>query len=137
MKVVFKASDLFTVEAEGTTHTEVFTNLAGLAEVFSIGSCGACKSKDIVPIRRVVDDTPHYEVKCKGCGARLTMAQNKKGGTLYPRRRYNEKQSEVKAGKAVAGEWIPNGGWEQWTNERNDEAEETSLPPPTQTRKGR
>lgn len=126
MKVSFKASRLFIVEAEGNTHTELFGNLAGLAELFSVNECGACNSDEIIPIKRVVDDTPHYEIKCKSCNARLTLAQNKKGGTLYPRRRYNEKQSEVKAGKAVAGEWIPNGGWEVWTNERNDENEEST-----------
>lgn len=122
MKVELRASELFTVTAEGNTHTEVFGNLAGLAEVFGVSQCGLCKSKDIVPVKRVVDDVAHYEMLCRKCRGRLTMAQNKKGGSLYPRRKYHKDQSEVKAGRAKADEYIPNGGWEKWQGEaRNDE----------------
>lgn len=124
MKVEFRASKLFKVEAEGNTPVELFTNLASLAEIFSVSQCGACKSENITPAKRIVDDTPFYEMKCRDCGCRLALAQNKKGGSLYQRKRYNEKQSEVKAGKARAGDWIPNGGWEKWSNERNDDNEE-------------
>jgi hypothetical protein len=124
MKVQMKLSDLFTIEAEGTTQTELFANLAKLAEPFSVSQCGACKGRDIMPVFRIVEDNAHYEMKCQKCGARLTLAKHKKGDTLFPRRKYSEKQSEVKAGKAKAGDFVPNGGWQKWSNERNDESEE-------------
>lgn len=129
MQVEMQASKLFKITAEGNTHTEVFANLASLAEPFSVSACGACDSPDIVPIMRVVDDNTHYEYKCRNCNARLTLSKNKKGDTLFPRKKYNEKQSEVKAGKAKAGEWIPNNGWEKYMSEaRNDETEDASVP---------
>jgi hypothetical protein len=130
MKVQFKAAKQFIIEAEGSTHVELFGNLAGLAEVFSIDSCGACKSENIVPIRRIVEDNQHLEMRCRNCNARLTLAQNKKGSTLYPRRKYSEKQSEVVAGKAKVGDWIPNGGWQVYMGEaRNDDSEEGAAAP--------
>jgi hypothetical protein len=128
MKVEFKASELFTVTAEGTTHAEVFGNVAGLAEVFSANTCGLCRSGNLIPIKRVVDDVAHYEMKCRDCGARLTMGQHKKGGSLYPRRRYHQEHPDVKAGKVQWDRdnppYLPNGGWEKWVGERNDDSEE-------------
>lgn len=129
IKVNFRSTELFTVEAEGSTHIEVFAEIAKLAEVFSAKECGMCKSHDIVPTHRTVDGVSHYEMKCNGCNARLTLAQSKKGGTLYPRRRYHKDQSEVKSGRAVAEDWIPNGGWQKWQNERDDSNEEAAPPP--------
>lgn len=127
MQVQFKASELFTVVAEGNTHTELFSNLAGLTEIFSITSCGKCGSLDIIPVKRIVDDVSHYEMRCRKCNARLTLAQSKKGGGLYPRRRYHEKQFEVQSGRAKEGDFIPNNGWQIWSGERNDESEKKSI----------
>lgn len=119
MKVEYKASELFTVTAEGNTHTELWSNLAGLAEVFGVEKCGMCGSHELLPIKRVVDDVSHYELTCKKCRARLTLAQNKTGSSLYPRRKYHKLQSEVQAGRAKVDDYIPNNGWEKWVPEDN------------------
>lgn len=123
MKVSFRASELFTVEAEGSTHAELFENLATLSETYSVQKCGCCGGSDIIPIKRKVDDDVHYEMKCNKCNARLTISK-KKTGELYPRRRYHPKQGVVKAGKAKEGDYVPNNGWEKWSNERNDDGAE-------------
>lgn len=122
MKVQCKASKRFVVEAEGSTFAEVFENLAKLVETYSEEKCGKCGKDNIVPIVRKVDDDTHYEMKCRDCNARLTISK-KKTGELYPRRKYHPKQGVVRAGKVKEGDYIPNKGWEQWTNERNDDTE--------------
>lgn len=122
MKVQCKVSKSFIVEAEGTTAAELFENLAKMVETYSIEACGLCGGEEIVPVSRTVAGDIHYEMRCRKCNARLTISK-KKTGELYPRRKYHEKQGIVKAGKAKAGDYIKNNGWELFKKEVDDNEE--------------
>lgn len=120
MKVQFRASPKFVVGAEGNTHKEVFEELAGLSEVFSNDTCGACQSSNTLPIVRTVDGNNFYEMACRDCRARLSFGQSKTGGSLYPRRRRHDKHPDVVAGRAEADSWLPGNGWVVYNPRDND-----------------
>lgn len=122
MRVEFKASELFTVCGEGATHKEAFKEVASMVEPFSISECGKCRSHDIYPVVRTVDKFTYYEMKCRKCRSKMSYGQSTENGALYPRRKYHDRHPAVKAGQAEVGDWLPNNGWEEWVNERDDEA---------------
>lgn len=65
---------------------EVFEHVAKFAEVFETNTvCGNCKSEDVRPSVRVVEDNKYYEKKCNACGYGFSYGQTKKGGTLFPK----------------------------------------------------
>lgn len=134
MKVTFQSSDLFTIEAEGNTHTEVFERLSSLSEVFSSNQCGCCQSDRLVPVHRVVDEVSFYEFKCTKCYAKLSMGQHKKGGTLYPRRRYHKEHPDITSGKVKWDKdnppFLPNNGWSKYNSKSTEDAE-VNTPTPT------
>lgn len=104
MKVSYRASKKFSVEAEGENHKQVFEKLAALAEVFGIERCGKCNSEDIIPIVRTAEDKKkkthtYYELRCKNCYAKFAFGQHLQGGTLFPQRKDGE------------GNYKPDGGW--------------------------
>lgn len=127
MQVHFRVNDMVTVVGEGDSHTDVFEELASLADAFrDVDVCGCCKSvwtdKDgqvvrtfgIQPIHRQnKQNDDFYEFLCKNfkCKARLSLSQNKKGKTLFPRRKFHSTHPDVVAGKAKDGDWLPNNGW--------------------------
>ena len=92
------------IEVEGSNQKELFKQMAEVQEVFDISACGACKGKDIHNVVRHVEDNDFYEYHCQNpqCRARLAFGQNKKGNTLFPKRRDDQ-------GKPLA-----NGGWSKW-----------------------
>lgn len=111
MKVSYKASNRFTIEAEGNTHKEVFTNLASLTEVFGVDKCGKCGCEDIVPIIRKAEDKKKkvhtfYELKCRKCFAKFSFGQHLTGDTLFPQRKDPD-----------TGEYKPDGGWVKFVKE--------------------
>lgn len=96
-----KASMVFggiQISADGDAK-EVFTELAGAAEVFGNSVCGACGSEHTVPVVRENDGNTYYEMRCQSCNCTLGFGQTKVGGRLFPRRK--DKQ----------GNWLPNRGW--------------------------
>ena len=119
MKVEFQVSKLATVTGEGDSHKAVFAQIAGLAEVFSIGKCGKCTGDAIVPVVRQQDKFTYYEFAClnTSCRARLSLGQSKDNGELYPRRKYHDKHPLVVAKKVSEGDYIPCNGWEVYVKE--------------------
>lgn len=123
MQVHMKTSPLFTVVGEGSTQKDAFKNLADNIEPFRIGACGMpnCGSKNIFPRVRVQSKFTYYEMTCADCWAKLSYGQSTENGALYPRRKYHEKHPLVKAGKAKVDDRMPNGGWEKWVKEEQQE----------------
>jgi hypothetical protein len=114
MKVSFRASKKFTVEADAEDHKAVFAQLAALSEVFSVNACGNCKSEDIVPVVRNSKDKKgkvfkYYELRCRKCNARFAFGQHNEGGTLFPQRKDPETQ-----------EYKPNDGWVVFKKEEDE-----------------
>ena len=108
------------VEATGSTHTELWEELAALEEAFTETTCGKCGGSHIRHIVRENDDgDKFYEVHCQNmkCRAKLRMSQRKKGGNLYPRRKAVANDSSG----LEEGAWLPNGGWMRWDKEKNKE----------------
>lgn len=94
MKVTFSVGRAI-IEGEGEGTKECFAQLAGAAEVFGIQKCGACDSREVVPVTRNHKGYDFYEWKCLACGASMGMGQRKSDGQLFPK----EKE-----------------GWKKWSN---------------------
>jgi hypothetical protein len=115
-----KASQTFgsvTLEVEGDAK-EIFTALASAAEVFGHNICKACGCPDVKPVVREVDGNSYYEMRCTNCPCRLSFGQTKVGGKLYPRR------------KSRDGDWIPNGGWQDWREAKSQSQSESRSDEP-------
>ena len=80
----------------------IFNEIAKFQEVFEETVCVKCGSHNVRFVVRTVDDNDYYELRCRDCGARLAFGVNKKGGTLFPKR------------KDADGNWLPNNGWVKW-----------------------
>lgn len=123
MKVQLKVAPRVFVEANGETQTAVFEQAAALQEVFATyHKCGKCQSEDLrFVVRESDDDNKYYELHCQNsrCRARLAFGQHKVGGTMYPRRQENKKQSIMK-GKLEAGAWLPDDGWIKWNKDKQE-----------------
>jgi len=120
MKII-KHIGPYTFEIEGKSIKDMWKNLSDISEVFSDQVCGACKSDNIAPVHRVVDDNDFYEIRCNECYAKLSFGQHKKGDTLFPHRKDKD------------GKYKPNGGWEKYvknnTEEQSAESKAQSAPP--------
>lgn len=100
MKIRYQDSNgSFSVELEGDTQKDLFSNLAKFQEIFGETSCGKCGSTNLKFVVRNVDDNEYYEIRCLDCGARLQFGCNKKGGGLFPKK------------KDENGNWLPDRGW--------------------------
>jgi hypothetical protein len=122
MKVQIKISPNVIIEAEGTTHVDVFEQIEGLQEVFSAyDKCGKCDGKKLRFVKRVQGKHTYYELHCQSCYARLSFGQNDepKKGSLYPRRKETEKQT-VMDGKLEAGAYLPDNGWIRWDKDKQE-----------------
>lgn len=90
------------VELSGDDQKAIFNEIAKFQEVFEETVCVKCGSHNVRFVVRTVDDNDYYELRCRDCGARLAFGVNKKGGTLFPKR------------KDADGNWLPNNGWVKW-----------------------
>jgi hypothetical protein len=99
MKAIATISPTLTLELEAKDHKELFEEMAVAQEIFGHSKCGKCQSSDVKYVTREVDDYKFYEVHCNKCHARLSFGVNKKGGTLFPKR------------KDADGKYIENNGW--------------------------
>ena len=101
-----------TFEIEGTTDTELFSELASIQEVFDAEhKCGVCGGTDIRYLHRNVQGNDFFELQCitvdaKGykCLARFQFGQVKvPKGALFPKRKDKD------------GNWLPNNGWSRYS----------------------
>lgn len=98
----------FKVCIEGESQRDVFEAISSFQEVFEEDTCGKCGSQDIKYVTRNVDDNIYYELRCNnaGCRAKMAFGANKKGGSLFPKRKDGEN-------------WLPDGGWVKWNAKTN------------------
>jgi len=118
-EVTMKARQRFgsvEIEFDGDVK-EIFEQASVAAEVFGHSVCKACGSPEVRPVVREVDGNKYYEMRCCNCPCRLSFGQTKQGGKLFPRR------------KSSDGNWIPNGGWEDWRESRAVSASDASDEP--------
>lgn len=101
------ANGKVSVEFDGESQKDLFSQIASFQEVFEETKCGKCGSENLQFIVRTVEENDYYELRCKDCGARLAFGVNKKGGGLFPKRKDKD------------GKWLPNGGWVKWNPETN------------------
>ena len=94
------------VEFEAETVKDVFKDLSVFQEVFSENTCGKCGSGNLRYVVRENEGNEYFELKCKGCHAKLAFGVNKKGGGLFPKR------------KDIDGNWLPDNGWMKWNQEK-------------------
>ena len=87
---------------EGATPKDLFSELAGIQEVFDAESrCGCCQSDDLHYRVRVAQKYEFYELVCMGCNARFAFGQSKDLKNLFPKRRDDGKN-------------LPHGGWSKY-----------------------
>ena len=111
MKVTYTTKNSrLSAEIEGDSPRDVFENVAKFQEVFEENTCGKCGSDNVRFVVRNVDDNLYYEIRCGGCGARLSFGSHKKGGGLFPKRKDSD------------GNWLPDQGWVKWNpkTEKNE-----------------
>lgn len=99
-----------TVTAE--KQTDLFEEMARHQEVFGVDTCGYCNEHRLKYVVREDDEqNKYYELRCQNssCRAKLAFGQNKKGDTLFPRRKDKDNN------------WLPHGGWVKWNPETKKE----------------
>jgi hypothetical protein len=118
MKALYKTKNgRLQFEVEGKAQNDLFEQIASIQEVFDDNACGLCGKTNLRLVVREVDDNKFYEVRCEDCQGRLSLSQNKKGGTLYPVRK-------LKNGKAATINDEPpfdfkTKGWYKWVKPKN------------------
>jgi ribosomal protein L40E len=106
-KLNYKTSNgKISVEFEGDSQKSLFAQIAAFQEVFEESKCGKCGSENLRFVVRTVDENDFYELRCLDCGARLAFGVNKKGGSLFPKRKDDK------------GGWLPDKGWQKWNSEK-------------------
>lgn len=96
----------------------LFKELAAADEVFGEKNCGMCKSENIHFKVRTVEENDYYELTCDDCFAKLSYGQNKKGNTIFPKRKLadNGKPDQEH------GRYNKTAGWTKFRGEGNTEA---------------
>ena len=110
MKVKYQTKNgRISVELEGDSQREIFSQIAKFQEVFEETMCGKCGSENLRFVVRNVDDNLYYELRCMDCQAKLAVGSHKKGGGLFPKRKDGD-------------DWLPNRGWVKWNpkTEKNE-----------------
>ena len=108
MKINYR-NEKISVEIEGETQRELFSQLAAFQEVFDETVCGKCGSNNVKFVVRQVEDNDYYEIRCKDCNAKLAFGALKKGGGLFPKRKDSD------------GNWLPDMGWTKWDSSAKKE----------------
>lgn len=101
MKATYQSGKL-SVQFDCETQKDLFSQLSAFQEVFGETTCGKCGSDNLRFVVRENEGNEYYELRCLDCGAKLQYGVNKKGGTLFPKR------------KNAEGEWLPDKGWTKW-----------------------
>lgn len=134
MEALIRVDGQTTVKVEGDTHAELFEEIATAKEIYEHSQCGHCKSVNFkYVVRQDEEDNKYYELHCidSHCRARLPFGLAKKGGVLYPKRRFaslspkeQEKRKDEKDYADKHGGFLPNNGWYKYKPEGkpNDKA---------------
>lgn len=123
LKAIYKVRDDLSFEVEGKEQKDIFAQLSQLQDVFGTRACGLCKSANIVfVVRQNADEDEFYEIKCKDCGGKLALSQNKKGGTLYSVRKLNT-ETGLPAKVDDKGPFkFDTQGWHKWDKDKHAKA---------------
>lgn len=110
MKATVKVSPTLLFEIQTETQKSMFQELAALQEVFSNTTCKRCGSEARFVVR-TVDDNDFYEMRCTNekCRARLHYGLNKKGETVFPKRKTDDNKYHEFAGWMI---WDKDAGKE-------------------------
>lgn len=125
MQVQIKLNDRVTIVADAEKHTELFSQLVALQEVFNDGGCGKCNKTNLqYRVRKATDEKGkkeylYYELVCSNCYAKLTFGQSD-DGVLFPIR-YQREEGEYL--KDANGKNLPKGvrGWVKYNKETGKE----------------
>lgn len=105
MQVTYQSKNGLTATFEGE-EKEVFKGLAHFQEIFDhVCVVGKETATDVKFVVRTVDDVEYYELRVVSGplkGYKFEFGQNKKGGTLFPKRKDKD------------GNWLENNGWTKW-----------------------
>lgn len=118
-----------TVEFSSDQEKTLFEDYAAFVNLFEVGQCGRCGCDDIYPLVRENSGNKYYQYNCQGCGAQLSLGQNKKGGKLFVKRKTSD------------GKYDPKyKGWNHFHGFQNDddpEEDEAEFTPQTKKTNGK
>lgn len=101
MKLSTKVGN-FDVTVEGANMEECFKEMAEASELLShAAKCGKSGADDVILRVRHSGDYEFSEMFCPSSGCSLQLGRTKLGGYFAKK-------------KDKAGNWLPNGGWEDW-----------------------
>lgn len=101
MKLSTKVAN-FDVTVEGANMEECFKEMAEASELLShAAKCGKTGADDVILRVRNSGDYEFSELFCPSSGCSLQLGRTKQGGYFVKK-------------KDKAGNWLPNGGWEDW-----------------------
>jgi hypothetical protein len=98
MEAQYRTKDgrlVFKIDGE---QKEIFRQVAQIQEVFEEEACGVCGT-DLRYVVRVVEGNQFPELVCQNqkCRAKLAFGQNKKGGTIFPKRKRKDRKPSDEA----------------------------------------
>lgn len=138
MKAQIKARPNLIVEIEGDDEAELFENISSAEETFVHVACGCCGNSDLrYVVRKDDEENKYYELHCKNiqCRARLPFGVQKKGGGLYPKRRWDslspgekEKRKDDEAYAKNHGGYLDKNGWYKYVPDKNAKDKGESQP---------
>lgn len=110
------------ITVEGESQQELFENVSEALDVFAHEHCGVCGGPDIkFQVRQDQEENKYYELICLdfNCRAKLPFGCHKKGGGLFPKRRWGSLSpaEQEKRGPEPKNGWLPNSGWFVWKKE--------------------
>ena len=119
MKAIFCATSKLSIEVEGESQRDLFEELAHAQETFSHEKCGCCNKDNFrFMCRQNEDQDKFFELMCLeyGCKAKLAFGCHKKGGGLFPKRRWDalspgERTNRAYQEKDCKSGFLPNNGW--------------------------
>lgn len=118
MKFTVNLNKTFSTDVEASTQADLFNQMAALGEYkecleLLTEKCGKCGNDNISCTVRVAgaDESEFKELKCetRGCWAKLSVSQKKKGGVIYANRK--DKSGEIRG----------SNGWVKWNSDTNQE----------------
>lgn len=116
MKATVKVNEKLSIDVEAEDVKALFGKLGDVMEVFADDKCGACKSTDIRPSVRQVEDNSFYEVVCNKCHSKVAYGFNKTGGGMYPKRYQTDGKGKAVKDKTTGKPiYLENNGWTKYT----------------------
>ena len=106
MKLQIKIGSKIIAELEADSQRSMFEEISKAQDIFGQDTCGKCGKTNVrFVVRNDKDENKYYSMDCLDCRARLSFGCNKKGETLFVKKKDKDEK------------WISHNGWQKWNSE--------------------